>query len=145
MQDLDPQLRENIDKILVNSRERLAAGDASGAIEDTETAWNMLPDPKFDWDVSKSFTHAVAKRYRDAGLFQKALHLMNDLFDSGTVKSYQDGPRFVLATIYFEMNDLDNAEKYFSEANQISKGRCFRGEDEKYHRFHKSRAKKKHH
>jgi hypothetical protein len=94
-----------------------------------------LPEPKFGWDVSESFTHALAKRYSDTKHFQNALVLMHDLFASGTVESYEDGPRFVLATIFFEMNDKENARKWFTEANQISKGRCFRGEDKKYFEF----------
>lgn len=100
----------------------------------------MLPKPKFGWDVSKSFTHALAKTYRDTGNFQNAIALMDELFASGSVKSHQDGPRFVMATIYFEMGDNENAVKWFAEANQISKGRCFQGEDKKYQEFYKKQA-----
>ena len=60
---------------------------------------------------------------------------MTELFDSDTVKAHQDGPRFIFATIYYEMGEEALAMKWFAEANKISKGRCFQGEDQKYREF----------
>lgn len=140
MEDLDIAVRNAIDALFIQAKGKLGWGDKSGAIQDAEAAWRTLPEPKFGWDVSKSFTHALAKIYRDTGNFQNAIALMNELFASGTVKPYQDGPRFVIATICFEMGDHENAMKWFGEANQISKGRCFQGEDKKYQQFYKNRV-----
>lgn len=140
MEDLNTTVRGEIDALFIQAKGKLESGDQFGAIQDAEAAWKALPAPKFGWDVSKSFAHALAKIYRDTGNFQNALALMNELFASGTVKPYQDGPRFVTATIYFAMGDKENAIKWFGEANQISKGRCFRGEDEKYQVFYKNRG-----
>ncbi|WP_080424597.1 tetratricopeptide repeat protein [Burkholderia ubonensis] len=140
MEDLDTSVRDQIDALFIQAKSKLESGDKSGAIQDAEAAWKTLPEPKFGWDVSKSFTHALAKIYRNTGHFQNAVALMNELFASGTVKPYQDGPRFVTATIYFEMGDNENAMKWFDEANQISKGRCFQGEDKKYQEFYKNRV-----
>lgn len=140
MEDLNTTVRDEIDALFIQSKGKLKSGDKDGAVRDAEAAWKKLPEPKFGWDVSKSFTHALAKTYRDAGDFHSALALMNELFASGTVKPHQDGPRFVLATIYFEMGDSENAMKWFAEANQISKGRCFQGEDKKYQDFFKKHA-----
>jgi hypothetical protein len=140
MEDLDSAVRDKIDAMFIEAKKKLNAGDASGAVQGAETAWKTLPEPKFGWDVSKSYTHALAKTYRDTEHFSNAISLMNELFSSGTVKSYQDGPRFVTGTIYFEMDDFKNAIKWFREADHISKGRCFQGEDKKYHEFYKNRA-----
>ena len=140
MEDLNTSVRDQIDALFIQAKSKLELDDKSGAIEDAEVAWKTLPEPKFGWDVSKSFTHALAKIYRDTGNFQSAIALMNDLFASGTVKPYQDGPRFVMATIYFEMGDDENAMKWLDEASLISKGRCFRGEDKKYQEFYKNRV-----
>ncbi|KVV34744.1 hypothetical protein WK81_29835 [Burkholderia ubonensis] len=140
MEDLDTSVRDQIDALFIQAKSKLESGDKAGAIQDAEAAWKTLPEPKFGWDVSKSFTHALAKIYRNTGHFQNAVALMNELFASGTVKPYQDGPRFVTATIYFEMGDNENAMKWFDEANQISKGRCFQGEDKKYQEFYKNRV-----
>ncbi len=137
MKDLNPAIRDEIDKLFIRSKGKPDSGDKTGAMQDAEMAWGILPDPKFGWDVSKSFTHALAETYRDTGNFQNALNLMHELFASETVKPRQDGPRFILGTIYFEMNDEENAKKWFAEANRISKGRCFQGEDKKYLTFYK--------
>ncbi|MFG6892041.1 tetratricopeptide repeat protein [Burkholderia pseudomallei] len=140
MEDLNATVRDEIDALFIRANGKLESGEKSGAIQDAEAAWKTLPEPKFGWDVSKSFAHALAKMYRDTGNFKNAIALMNELFASGTVKPYQDGPRFVAATIYFEMGDNENAMKWFDEANKISKGRCFRGEDKKYQDFYKNRV-----
>lgn len=137
MKDLNPAIRDEIDKLFIRSKGKLDSGDTTGAIQDAEMAWNILPEPKFDWDVSQSFTHALAETYRDTGDFQNSLNLMQKFFASGTIESYEDGSRFILGTIYFEMNDEENAKKWFAEANRISKGRCFQGEDKKYLTFYK--------
>ena len=140
MEDLNTIVRDEITALFIQAKGKLESGDTFGAIQGAEAAWKTLPEPKFGWDVSKSFTHALARIYRDTGNFRSAIDLMNDLFASGTVKPYQDGPRFVMATIYFEMGDHESAIKWFEEANQISKGRCFRDEDKKYKEFYKGRA-----
>ena len=140
MEDLNTAIRDEIDTLFIQSKGKLKSGDRSGAVQDAEAAWKTLPEPKFGWDVSKSFTHALAKTYRDTGNFKNAIVLMKELFASGTVKSHQDGPRFVMATIYFEMSDGENARMWFEQANQISQGRCFQGEDKKYQDFYKKHA-----
>ena len=140
MEDLNATVRDEIDALFIRGRGKFKAGDKSGALQDADAAWKMLPEPKFGWDVSMSYTHALAKIYRDTGNFSNAIALMNELFSSGTVEPYEDGPRFVMATIYFEMGDVEGAVKWFGEANKISKGRCFQGEDKKYQEFYKKHA-----
>ena len=68
---------------------------------------------------------------------------MDRLFSSGAVESYEDGPCFLLGTIYYEMGSSDNAFKWLSQANEISKGRCFREEDPKYLKFYLENKKSK--
>jgi tetratricopeptide (TPR) repeat protein len=132
MQDLDVSLRDELDAAFRAARAALEAGNRQNAIEMGEAAWARFPAPKFDWDVSKSYTHALALIYRDTGRWTEAIRLMDELFASGTVKPHQDGPRFVLGTIYYEMGDMIQAQQWFKEADKISKGRCFNGQPEKY-------------
>jgi tetratricopeptide (TPR) repeat protein len=139
MEDLDPGIRDEIDKLFIRSKAKLDAGDKPGAIQDAELAWQNFPEPKFGWDVSKSFTHALAETYRDTEQFENALNLMQRLFASETVKPHQDGPRFIMGTIYFELGDQTNAKKWFAEADKISRGRCFKEENPKYRLFYKGK------
>lgn len=132
MQDLDTSLRDEIDLAFRSARQHLEEGQLDVAIARGQAAWARLPEPKFGWDVSKSYTHALATLYRDAGRFGEAVTLMTALFASGTVQPHQDRPHFILGTIYYEMGDMENARRWLGEANRISKGRCFRDEPEKY-------------
>jgi tetratricopeptide (TPR) repeat protein len=132
MQDLDTTIREKIDATFRVAKQNLRDGDIDSALVGATEAWAQLPEPKFDWDVSKSFVHAYATLYRDAGRYDEAVRLMEMLFASGTVKPHQDRPYFILGTIYYEMGRLEDARRWLGEANSISKGRCFKDELEKY-------------
>lgn len=132
MQDLDPNLRDQIDLMFRSARQFFNDGRTELAIETALAAWAKLPEPKFGWDVSKGYTHALAGLYRDAKHFREAVALMEALFASGSVRSHQDRPYFVLGTIYYEMGDMEQARRWLSEADRISKGRCFREQPEKY-------------
>ena len=132
MQDLDPNLRDLIDLTFRSAMQYLKDGRTELAVETALAAWAQLPEPKFGWDVSKSYTHALAGLYRDTKRYQEAIALMEALFASGSVRPYQDHPYFVLGTIYYEMGDMGQARYWLGEANRISKGRCFRDQPEKY-------------
>lgn len=139
MQDIDTTIRDSIDELFIQSAQAQKAGDMESAIKLAEQAWEKLPEPKFDWDVSISFAHSIAETYRDAKLFDKALSIMQILFESGTLFDYEDGPRFMLATIYYHQGNLVQAKKWFTIADKISKGRCFREEPQEYFQFYKSK------
>ncbi len=132
MRDLPVNLREKLDLIFRDARLRFESGQQDDGVALAELAWKELPEPKFEWDVSKSYVHALALIYRDARKHTDALALMAELFRSGTVKPYQDQPYFVTGTIYYEMGDVENATKWLGDAKRISKGRCFLGESSKY-------------
>lgn len=83
MKDLNESVRDEIDVILRHAQKALTTGDKQSAAKLAAEAWSKLPDPKFGWDVSKSFAHAVAELYRDTGNFSAALKVMNNLFLSG--------------------------------------------------------------
>lgn len=143
MEQLEVSIKDEIDALMKQAKEQISAGEKAQGIKTAETAWDKVPAPKFGWDVSKSFAHLLAKFYRNTGNFDSAIKLMTALFDSGTVKAHQDGPRFIFATIYYEMGNEASALKWFEEANKISKGRCFQGEDKKYIEFFKTHSSAK--
>ena len=132
MKNLDVETYDEMNNLFIRSRQLLQEGQVSEALALAEEAWAKLPEPKHDWDVTLIFTHAMAETYRDAKLFDKALAVMKWLFASGVVEAFEDGPRFITGTIYYEAGNLVEAKKWFAEANKISKGRCFRDEPLKY-------------
>jgi tetratricopeptide (TPR) repeat protein len=132
MQSLNIVLRDELDAEFREAKKLLREGHVQAGVKRSEAAWAKVPPPQFDWDVSQGYAHAIATAYRDAQRYADAVSIMEALFASGTVLDYEDRPRFVLGTIYYHMGDIENAKRWLSEANRISKGRCFRGEDEKY-------------
>lgn len=135
MKDLDPVVRDKIDAIFRTAKQQLKNGDITSALQTGANAWSLLPEPKFEWDVSKSYAHAYASLLRDAEVFDEGIKIMKALFESGTAKPHQDRPHFILGTIHYEMGDMENSRKWLGEANRISKGRCFVDEPEKYKNF----------
>lgn len=83
MEDLDVKLRDELDLMFRETRAKMNSGDKDDAARLAEIAWQQFPEPKFGWDVSKSFTHALTEIYKDAGRYEDALKLMNKLFVSG--------------------------------------------------------------
>ncbi len=140
MNDLDPIIREKVDQLFIEAGKTFDSGNKSAGLELAEKAWSVIPSPKFDWDVSLSFTQTMACFYRDSELYEKAIELMGDLIREKELKPHQDGPFFTLGTIYFEKGDLDQSFKNLDKANKISKGRCFRNGDKKYLDFYKLRS-----
>jgi len=135
VQTLDVLIRDKIDVILIESYREFQAGNCARAVELANNAWAEVPEPKFGWDVTNSFVIGIAETYRDCQLYEPAINLLNDLFSAKAVDSFEDGPYFMMGTTYYEMGDFENSLKWLSQANTISKGRCFREEDPKYLKF----------
>ncbi|HVE86686.1 MAG TPA: hypothetical protein VND93_27700 [Myxococcales bacterium] len=133
--NLDVPLRNEIDAMFREARARIDAGKKDEAVPLARQAWDKLPEPKYDWDVTQSYTIALAAILRDAGLYQEALRVMEDDFASGVVLPYQDQPRIMMGSIYAELGDRTKAKKWIGEANLISKGRCFFGMWLKYRSY----------
>jgi tetratricopeptide (TPR) repeat protein len=131
VKNLEVSLRDKLDSLFREAITKTKTGENAEAIRLAELAWSQYPEPKLDWDVSWSYTRAMARVYRDTGNFQKALDVLYPLYNSNEM-IHKDGPAFYLGTVYFEMEDMVNAKKWLSEANTLSRGRCFRDEDKKY-------------
>ncbi|TMN86474.1 hypothetical protein, partial [Pseudoalteromonas sp. S558] len=66
-----------------------------------EKAWELLPEPKFDWDVTLSFVSGICEMYKELELHKEAHAILDELFEFGNLKPYQDGPIFLRGAIYF--------------------------------------------
>ena len=64
IQDLDPDLRTRIDGIFFRAYSLFRDGLVEPAIMEAEQAWQALPEPKFGWDVTLSYTDMLARLYR---------------------------------------------------------------------------------
>lgn len=135
MKDLPIDIRDEIDQLFISAFNALKNNNNEEAILKAEEAWYKFPEPKYDWDVTLSFTTGICSAYREVGFFEKAHNIIDELFEFGNLKDYQDGPIFLKGTIYFEQGELEQAKEWFDKANNISKGRCFVSQPKKYKTF----------
>ncbi|MCG9761807.1 MULTISPECIES: hypothetical protein [Pseudoalteromonas] len=135
MENLPIDLRDEIDALYISAYKLLEANDVDTAQEKAEEAWRLLPEPKFDWDVTLSFVTGICKMYRELSLHEKAHNIINELLDSDHLNDYDDGPLFLKATLYFEQGEFKQAYEWFAKANSISRGRCFVEQPKKYKTF----------
>jgi len=136
MKTLPVHLRDEIDALYIFAYEALEKKDFNTAKEQSEKAWELLPEPKFYWDVTLSFVSGICEMYKELGLHKEALAILDELFEFGNLKPYQDGPIFLKGAIYFEQGELELAKVWFDKANMISKGRCFVSQPKKYKTFY---------
>jgi tetratricopeptide (TPR) repeat protein len=135
VKSLDVPLRDQIDALFRDARARMNEGKKDESVALARKAWDLFPEPRFGWDVTQSYTIAMAAILRDAGLLQEALQLIEADFASGVVLKHQDQPRIMLGSIYAEMGDRERAKRWIGEANLLSRGRCFFGMWLKYRSY----------
>ncbi len=137
MENLPVKLRDEIDALFISAYESLERKDLTKARSQAEKAWKILPEPKFDWDVTLSFVTGICEMYRELAQYDLALNIIEQLEKSDHMDEFDDGPLFLKATVYYEMKDLEQAKHWFAVANDISRGRCFVEEPAKYKEFFK--------
>jgi tetratricopeptide (TPR) repeat protein len=114
-----------------------------GAIAEAEKyfleIWELLPDPKTEYDRAQSLSRGLVTFYRDTKQFEKAnrwLGVMQEAYGPGPDESVE----FLAATVHFEAGDLDRAFRIFDAQFKQYKQRPFQGEDKKYLEFYKRRT-----
>ena len=136
MKNLPLNLRDKIDALYISAYEALEKKDLNTAKEQAENAWELLPEPKFDWDVTLSFVSGICDMYKELGFYEKSHKIVDELLNSDHLDDYDDGPIFLKGAIYFEQGKLELAKEWFDKANTISKGRCFVSQPKKYKAFY---------
>ena len=132
------QLDQNIvDKIYAEMREgyaRVKKGEYAEAEPHFLRAWHMIPDPRYDWDISQITVYRITKFYRDAKRFADAERWAQDAFKCNPLPG--DGePYVILGSVYFESGALNLARENFQKAFELSGERVFEGEDIRYFKF----------
>jgi tetratricopeptide (TPR) repeat protein len=119
-----------------------------GEIDEAETqflkAWDVLPEPKEQYDLAPSLCRGFVIFYRDTKQFDKARHWLAEMrkaYGSGVGPDLTVG--FLSGTVYFEAGDLDKAAEFFRPLFEQYGNRPFSGEDKKYLDFVKRVAKDK--
>lgn len=105
-------------------------------------AWDSIPDPKYDWDISQITVIRIAKFFRGIHRFDAARRWAEDVKKCNP--SPGDAEPFILAgSIEYEAGNMVEAERLFNAAFALGGKRGFQGEDPKYLSLVKQPAKPK--
>jgi tetratricopeptide (TPR) repeat protein len=135
IRDLDPAIIEQVDAEINKGYELKQRGDFVGAEKHYRKAWDLVPDPKYNWDISDSILLRIARFFRDKKDFDEAKRWIRLVFDHCVILPGEGQPDLIAGTIYYEAGERDLARKYLERAYKISKGRSFQTEDIKYLKF----------
>jgi tetratricopeptide (TPR) repeat protein len=103
-------------------------------------AWQLYPEPKYNWDYSEMSLYIIAEFYLDWKKYDQAKKWAQEVFKCEPEPG--DGtPYLFLGKIHYEEGELDEARKYFEKAHEVSGRRVFQGEDPKYFKFLKEKRK----
>lgn len=142
VQDLDQVLDGQRRQEISAGAAQVAAGNFEGAETHYMKAWDLLPEPIYDWDCSEITLYRIADFYLKWGKFETALSWANLVFNTNPLPG--DGSPYVtIGAIHFEAGHLDAAYENFKKAVSLSKQRVFQGVDKKYFEFYLQRAAKK--
>jgi len=116
----------------------------SGRISEAENyfleGWNVLPEPRTNFDFAQSLSRGMVTFYRDTSQFEKAFKWL-DVMRESYGPAPNDSVEFLAATVHFETGNRDEAFRIFDDQVKRFKFRPFQGKDPKYLNFYKSRSK----
>lgn len=137
MTDLDDSIYDQIRKLCEQGDLLIKSGDFRGALPLFHQSWELLPEPKEDWDASTWILCAIGDAHFFLGdfdsvssAFSNAVHCPNGL-----------GNPFIhlrLGEAAFELGKLDKATDELTRAYMGAGREIFASEDPKYFTFLKS-------
>jgi hypothetical protein len=120
-------------------REAWLAGDLAAAERQFLAAWDLVPEPKTEYDYGQILSRGLVIFFRDTRQFDKAkewLSVMREAYGPEPNASVE----FLAATVDYAAGDLDAAYTRFDALHQQFGRRPFQGEKPDYLKFYKSRA-----
>lgn len=124
-------------------REALSKNDEEAAEKAFLACWDLLPDPKEQWDMAPSIAESIAVFYINFKKFREA-----DEWVAKTARMYGDSAaasansNFLKASLEYERGNLDDAFSLFDGLYKAYKERPFQSQKPEYLKFYKSRAAK---
>jgi hypothetical protein len=115
-------------------------GDLKAAESLFLAAWDLVPEPKTDYDYGQILSRGIVTFYRDTKQFNKALTWL-DVMRRAYGPEPNESVEFLAATVSYEAGTLDDAFRRFAEIVKASGQRPFQGEKPDYLKFYKQRAK----
>lgn len=136
-------LEKNIDEAILAERNAAYALRKQGDYQHAEghylKAWDLFPEPKYEWDSSQITIYRIADFYLEWKKFEQARHWAERVFKTNPLPG--DGtPYVVLGKVYFESDEKELALENFKKAFSLAGKRAFEGEEKKYLDFLKKNS-----
>lgn len=134
--DVQPKLAKQIEGFIIKSGDKKPIEEK---ISDLLKGWELLSETKTEYyEPSSSLALGLSSNYFKLKDYQKSLEWA--LLAIKARKEVPSGYTYLTAGVgYFELNDLENAYKYFDLAYNEGKYNVFTNYDKKYWQFYKSK------
>lgn len=139
MAELTSPLYEEVDELRAKSVQLARSGDHLERVKVLLQAWDLLPQPKEQWDESYYLASYLIDSYLNVQNPAKANEWVEILVNCDPERD-DDGERELFAgVVAYELGDFEKAKKNFAIADKESNGRNFKKVDSKYLKFYKQK------
>ncbi|WP_241213697.1 hypothetical protein [Enterobacter ludwigii] len=105
------------------------------ALEQYQKAWQALPEPKLEWDIANWISACMYSAYFDLADYAEA-----KTWGETTLRTcgsdVDTAPLIDLGMVCYELNQFEEAYKYFNDAYHYGKERAFQDRPIKYIEFY---------
>lgn len=108
------------------------------ALDEYIKAWELLPEPKLEWEIASWIAACINSAYFDMGIFQKA-KTWAEIALQTRCSDIDTAPLIDLGMVCYELEQYDESYKYFDNAYNYGKARAFKERPEKYFDFYLSK------
>ena len=140
MSKLEEKERKRVLDLIDQSFNAYSKESIEESIRLLDEAWSMIPDDKEQWDEG----YLVSKEYIDTYFayedYNEAEKWIDIFLKADALHANHGDGQLLAGQVYFELGKEDLAKKYFTIADEKSKGRLWKGDSVmKYFKFYKEK------
>lgn len=132
------KLEESIISTVEKGNELHDEKSYEAALNEYTKAWNLLPEPKLEWEISSWIAACINSAYFDMNVFPKAKKWAEIALQTRR-SDIDTAPLIDLGMVCYELKQYDESYKYFDDAYNYGKDRAFKERPKKYLDFYLSK------
>jgi len=141
MAEIPDAIYEKLTRLTEDGNVLADASDSAGALACFRAAWELLPEPRLDWDAALWLLVSIGDMEFQLGHYERARQEL-----MSAVKHFEEAPansfiRLRLGQVLFELAKDEEAASWLAGAYLMEGKRIFENEDPKYLAFIKPKLK----